>query len=235
MIDLHYWSTPNGWKIAIALEEMGLAYRVVPVNIARGEQFQPEFLAISPNNRIPAIVDHDPPDGGAPISVFESGAILEYLADKTQRFMPRDLRARTRVMQWVFWQVGGQGPMMGQWNHFARYAPEKIPYAIDRYAKETNRLAGVMDRALAQSPYLAGDEYTIADIATWPWASLLKGMDQRVEDFAHLSRWLDEVGARDAVKRGRAVGKDLATQVANDEEAKKVLFGQTAKLPGTKP
>src|SRR3954447_17082087 len=168
MIDLHYWTTPNGHKITIFLEETGLPYRITPVNIGKGEQFNPEFLAISPNNRIPAIVDEDPKDGAAPISVFESGAILLYLAEKTGKFIPSDIRGRVEVLQWLFWQIGGLGPMAGQNHHFGTYAPEKIPYAIDRYRNETNRLYGVLNKRLADRPFLAGD-YSIADMASYPW------------------------------------------------------------------
>ncbi|MCX5738858.1 MAG: glutathione S-transferase N-terminal domain-containing protein, partial [Proteobacteria bacterium] len=168
MIDLHYWPTPNGWKVSIALEEMELPYRMIPVDIGRGAQFQPEFLAISPNGRMPAIVDHDPAGGGAPIAAFESGAILLYLADKSGRLLPRDLRRRTEVTQWLMWQMGGLGPMLGQHGHFALYAKDKIPYAIERYRRETERLYGVLDRRLAGRDHICGD-YSIADVACWPW------------------------------------------------------------------
>jgi GST-like protein len=226
MIDLHYWPTPNGWKISIMLEEVGLPYRLVPVNIGRGEQFKPEFLAISPNNRMPAIVDHDPPGGGAPISVFESGAILIYLAEKTGRFLPQDVRGKYEVLQWLMWQMGGLGPMSGQAGHFRNYAPEKIPYAIERYTKEVNRLYGVMNRRLADREYLAG-EYSIADMASWPW--ILPSMyEQNIEEFPHLKRWYEAVGERPAVQRGKAVGKELRNPGPMDDEAKKLLFGQTA-------
>jgi GST-like protein len=233
MIDLYYWPTPNGWKISIALEELGLAYGVHPVNIGRGEQFAPEFLAISPNNRIPAIVDNEPADGGAPVSVFESGAILVYLAEKTGKLLPKDLRGRMRALEWTFWQVGGLGPMLGQWNHFARYAPEKLPYAIERYTKESNRLLGVLDRGLAKHAYLAGDEYTIADVASWTWAQGLAGMGQPVDEFPHAKRWLDAVAARPAVQKGKGLTVSAPT-APMDEEAKRVLFGQTAKREGEK-
>src|SRR5262245_36135068 len=168
MIDLHYWTTPNGHKVTMALEEMGLAYKITPVRIGAGDQFKPEFLRIAPNNRIPAIIDDDPPGGGAPVSIFESGAILLYLAEKTGRFIPADLRGRTDVLQWLFWQMAGLGPMAGQNGHFSIYAPEKIPYAIDRYVKETNRLYGVLNKRLADRPFIAGD-YSIADMACYPW------------------------------------------------------------------
>ncbi|MDI1443799.1 glutathione S-transferase N-terminal domain-containing protein [Polyangium sp. 6x1] len=229
MIDLHYWPTPNGRKVSIMLEEVGLPYRVVPVNIGRGEQFKPEFLAISPNNRMPAIVDHDPEGGGAPISVFESGAILVYLAEKTGRFMPKDARGRAETLQWLFWQMGGLGPMAGQAHHFRVYAPEKLEYAIDRYTKEVNRLYGVMDKRLSDRDYLAGD-YSIADMAAWPWIVPWKAQGQNLDDFPHLKRWFDAIEARPAVERGRAVGRELVQNQSPtmDDEAKKVLFGQTA-------
>ena len=228
MIDLHYWPTPNGWKISIMLEETGLPYRVVPVNIGRGEQFKPEFLALSPNNRMPAIVDHDPPGGGAPIGVFESGAILLYLGDKTGQFLPRDLRGRTETTQWLMWQMGGLGPMAGQAHHFRQYAPEKIAYGIDRYTKEVNRLYGVMNRRLADRPFLAGD-YSIADMAAYPWVVPYKNQGQDLEEFPNVKRWFEAMAARPAVERGLAVGKELRSSAPMDEEAKKVLFGQTAK------
>jgi GST-like protein len=227
MIDLHYWPTPNGWKVSIMLEETGLPYRLVPVNIGRGEQFKPDFLAISPNNRMPAIVDHDPPGGGEPVSVFESGAILVYLAEKTGQFQPKDLRGRYEVLQWVMWQMGGLGPMAGQAHHFRQYAPEKLPYAIDRYTKEVNRLYGVMNKRLADRDYLAG-AYSIADMAAWPWVVPWKNQGQQIEEFPHLHRWFEAVKARPAVERGFAVGSELRSTAPMDEEAKKVLFGQTA-------
>jgi GST-like protein len=227
MIDLHYWPTPNGWKVSIMLEETGLPYRLVPVNIGRGEQFKPDFLAISPNNRMPAIVDHDPPGGGEPVSIFESGAILVYLAEKTGQFQPTDLRGRYEVLQWVMWQMGGLGPMAGQAHHFRQYAPEKLPYAIDRYTKEVNRLYGVMNKRLADREYLAG-AYSIADMAAWPWVVPWKNQGQVIEEFPHLNRWFEAVKARPAVEKGFAVGSELRSTAPMDEEAKKVLFGQTA-------
>ena len=227
MIDLHYWPTPNGWKVSIMLEETGLPYRLIPVNIGRGEQFTPEFLALSPNNRMPAIVDHDPPGGGEPVSIFESGAILVYLAEKTGQFLPPSLRDRYEVLQWVMWQMGGLGPMAGQAHHFRQYAPEKLPYAIDRYTKEVNRLYGVMNKRLADRPYLAG-AYSIADMAAWPWVVPWKNQGQVIEEFPHLNRWFEAVKARPAVERGFAAGSDLRSTAPMDEEAKKVLFGQTA-------
>jgi GST-like protein len=226
MIDLYYWPTPNGKKITIALEELELPYRVIPVNIGRGDQFKPEFLAISPNNRMPAIVDHAPADGGAPISVFESGAILLYLADKTGKLMPSDMRGRLVVQEWLMWQMGGLGPMFGQANHFAVYAPEKLPYAIDRYINESKRLLRVLDTRLADREFLAGD-YSIADLASFPWvvgarASILK---DQIAEFPHVVRWLDALNARPAVARGLAVGVETPNP-GMDEEARKHLFGQ---------
>jgi len=228
MIDLHYWPTPNGWKISIMLEETGLPYNLVPVNIGKGEQFKPEFLAISPNNRMPAIVDHDPPGGGAPLSIFESGAILLYLAEKTGQFQPTDLRGRYEVAQWLMWQMGGLGPMSGQAGHFRLYAPEKIQYGIDRYTNEVNRLYGVMNKRLADRPYLAGD-YSIADMASFPWVVGYDRLGQDIEQFPHLKRWIDDIRARPAVARGLAVGDDLRQKGPMDEEQKKILFGQKAR------
>jgi GST-like protein len=208
MIDLHYFPTPNGWKISIALEEMELPYRMIPVDIGRGAQFQPEFLAISPNGRMPAIVDHDPAGGGAPIAVFESGAILLYLADKSSRLLPRDLRGRTEVTQWLMWQMGGLGPMLGQHGHFALYAKDKIPYAIERYRRETERLYGVLDRRLAGRDHLCGD-YSIADIACWPWVVTNKAQSIDLGSFPNVRRWYDALKARPALRRGYALGKEL--------------------------
>jgi GST-like protein len=233
MIDLHYWPTPNGWKISIMLEECGLPYRVLPVNIGRGEQFQPEFLAISPNNRIPAIVDHDPPGGGEPVPVFESGAILLYLAEKTGRFLPSDLRGRYCAVQWLMWQMGGLGPMLGQNGHFMLYAPEKVPYAIDRYGREAKRLYGVLDRQLgATGAFVAGD-YSIADIACFPWIVTHKRQELNLDEFPNLQRWFAAVRERPAVERGMAVAAELRTTTTPDEEARRVLFGQgaTPSLP----
>lgn len=227
MIDLHYWPTPNGWKVSIMLEETGLPYRIVPVNIGRGEQFRPEFLAISPNNRMPAIVDDEPVGGGAPVSVFESGAILMYLAEKTGRFMPTDLRGRYEVAQWLFWQMGGLGPMAGQAHHFRQYAPEKIPYAIDRYTREVARLYGVMNTRLADREYLAG-EYSIADMASWPWVVPHERQGQDLAAFPHLQRWFDAMRARPAVQRGFDAGKEHRQTTELDAKAREVLFGQKA-------
>jgi GST-like protein len=228
MIDVHYWPTPNGWKVTIALEELGLPYRVIPVNIGRGEQFQPDFLRISPNNRMPAIVDHEPPGGGAPISVFESGAILIYLGEKTGKFLPQDVRARVEVLQWLMWQMGGLGPMLGQAHHFRNYAPEEIQYGIDRYTNEANRLYGVMDRRLADREFLAGP-YSIADMACWPWIVLHKNHGQDLDEFPNVKRWFETIRARPAVQRGFEVGSELRVAAGPDEKAKQILFGQTAR------
>ncbi|MDF2115982.1 glutathione S-transferase N-terminal domain-containing protein [Roseiarcaceae bacterium H3SJ34-1] len=227
MIDVHYWPTPNGLKVTIFLEEAGMPYRVVPVNIGKGEQFKPEFLAISPNNRMPAIVDTEPKDGGAPISVFESGAILIYLAEKSGKFIGGDLRARARVLEWLFWQVGGLGPMAGQNGHFNSYAPEKIPYAIDRYVKETNRLYGVLDKQLATNEWVAG-AYSIADMASYPWIVPYERHMQRIDEFPNLKRWFDAMKKRPAVAAAYTKAEPLRSGNLMTEEAKKVLFGQTA-------
>ncbi len=228
MIELHYWPTPNGWKVSVALEELGLPYSVHPVNIGRGAQFSPGFLAMSPNNRIPAIRDLAPPDGGPPISVFESGAILEYLAERTGRLCPSDVRGRAEVRQWLHWQMSGLGPMSGQAVHFRRYAPEPVAYAIDRYTREVNRLYGVLDRRLAERPFVAGEEYTIADIAIAPWIVGHARAGQTLSDFPHLERWYRSIEARPAFARGIEVGKDLRIGPAMDDEARRMLFGQTA-------
>lgn len=226
MIDLHYWPTPNGWKVAIALEEMELPYRVVPVDIGRGEQLRPEFLAISPNGRIPAIVDHDPvqgdprsprseaqpsevdPVGGPPLAVFESGAILIHLAEKSGRFLPRDPRGRAEALAWLMWQMGGLGPMLGQHGHFKLYAAEKIPYAIERYRREAERLYGVLDRRLAEHEHLAG-EYSIADMACWPWVVTYKAQEIDLDAFPNVRRWYDALKRRPALRRGYEVGREL--------------------------
>jgi GST-like protein len=229
MIDLHYWPTPNGWKVSIMLEECDLPYTLKPVNIGRGEQFSPEFLAISPNNRMPAIVDHDPPGGGAPVAVFESGATLIYLAEKTGRFLPADLRGRHATLQWLMWQMGGLGPMAGQNGHFLLYAPERLPYAIERYAKEVNRLYGVLDAQLVRTGhYVAGGEYTIADIAIFPWIRTHKAQQIALAEFPHVERWYNTLFERPAAKRGLDLGKELRLPKM-DEEARKALFGQTAQ------
>jgi GST-like protein len=225
MIDLHYWTTPNGHKITIFLEETGLPYALRPVNISKGEQFEPAFLAIAPNNRIPAIVDHAPPGGGAPIALFESGAILLYLAEKTGRYLAADLRLRYDCLQWLFWQMAGLGPMAGQNHHFAHYAPEKIPYAIDRYVKETGRLYGVLNKRLADREFIVGD-YSIADMACYPWV-LPERQGQDMANFPHLARWKAEIAARPAVLRAYALAKTVnAVPTVSDEKARQVLFGQ---------
>jgi len=226
-IELHYWPTPNGYKITIMLEELGVPYEVRYVNIGRGDQFKPEFLKISPNNRMPAIVDPEGP-GGEPISVFESGAILQYLGRKFGRFYPSDERERVEVEQWLFWQVGGLGPMAGQAHHFRNYASEKIPYAIERYTNECNRLYGVMDKRLADRDFLAGD-YSIADMASIGWVKSHEGQGQDLNNFPHLKRWFDRMLARPAVQRGLEIGQEHRRNIANDDEAKKVLFGQKAR------
>jgi len=233
MIDLYYWPTPNGHKITMFLEEVGLPYRIVPVNIAKGEQFHPEFLAISPNNRMPAIVDTAPADGGAPISVFESGAILLYLAEKSDRLLPRDVRGRASVLEWLFWQVGGLGTMAGQNHHFGRYAPEKLPYAIERYVKETNRLYGVLDRRLAKSPWLGGESYSIADLASYPWIVPWEAQQQNLSEFPALKRWFELIAARPATLRAYARAQEFSNSAVMTQESRKVLFGQTAKSVGT--
>jgi GST-like protein len=228
MIDLYYWTTPNGHKITMFLEETGLPYNIVPVNIGTGAQFAPEFLAIAPNNRIPAIIDHDPKGGGEPLSVFESGAILLYLAEKSGRLLPADVRGRVEVTQWLFWQMAGLGPMAGQNHHFSRYAPEKIPYAIERYVKETNRLYGVLNTRLADRAFLAG-EYSIADIACYPWIVPYEAQGQKLEDFPNLRRWFNAIHDRPATLRAYEKAATINTQRLMTEDARRVLFGQTAR------
>ena len=230
MIDLHYWTTPNGHKVTIFLEETGLPYRIVPVNISTGEQFKPEFLAIAPNNRIPAMVDHAPEDGGAPVSLFESGAILQYLAEKTGRFLPTNRRGRAEVMQWLFWQMGGLGPMAGQNHHFVQYAPEKLPYAITRYVNETNRLYGVLNKRLADREFIAGD-YSIADMASYPWIVPHARQQQNLDDFPHLKRWFEAIRARPAVQRAYAIAARINSAPVVSEQSRSLLFGQTAANP----
>lgn len=227
MIDLYYTPTPNGLKIKLFLEETGLPYRTVPVDIGKGEQFEPAFLAISPNNKIPAIVDHDPLDKGAPLSVFESGAILFYLANKSGRLIPADERGRIEVLQWVFWQTSGLGPMAGQNGHFNIYAPEKVPYAIERYTRETHRLYGVLDQRLAGREYVAG-EYSIADIASYPWIVPHRGHGQTLADFPNLHRWFETIRARPATIRAYEGVEDSYSKSGGglSEEARKILFGQ---------
>jgi GSH-dependent disulfide-bond oxidoreductase len=226
MMDLYYWPTPNGHKITMFLEEARLPYAIHKVDIGKGDQFKPDFLAISPNNRMPAIVDHEPKGGGAPISVFESGAILLYLAEKTGKFIPADIRGRVEVLQWLFWQMGGLGPMAGQNGHFNTYAPEKVPYAIDRYTKETTRLYSVLNKRLADRRFVAGEAYSIADMASYPWIVPHERHKQVIGDFPHLKRWFDEIGARPATVKAYA-NVEPAKPMTDDE--RKVLFGQTGR------
>jgi len=227
MIDLYYWTTPNGHKVTLFLEEAGLAYAIKPVNIGKGEQFDPAFLKISPNNRIPAIVDHAPADGGRAISVFESGAILLYLAGKTGLFIPKDLRGQVETLEWLMWQMGGLGPMAGQNHHFAIYAPEKLPYAIDRYVKETSRLYGVLNKRLTGRDFILGKQYTIADMAAYPWV-IPERQGQDMDDFPNLKRWHAAIRARPATTRAYARIKEINPQRAGirTEEERKILFGQ---------
>ncbi|TPG21477.1 thiol:disulfide oxidoreductase [Sphingomonas koreensis] len=228
MIDLHYWPTPNGHKITMFLEEAGIDYTILPVNIGQGDQFKPDFLSIAPNNRMPAIVDHDPADNGDPISIFESGAILLYLADKVGRFAGDDLRSRTETIQWLMWQMGGLGPMLGQNHHFSGYAPEQIPYAIDRYVKETNRLYGVLDRRLAGRDFITG-AYSIADMASYPWIVPYERQSQDLADFPNLKRWFEAIKARPATMEAYRKGEEIRpADTPMTDEQKKVLFGQTA-------
>lgn len=231
MIDLYYWPTPNGHKIALFLEEAGLDYRIEPVDIGRGDQFKADFLAISPNNKMPAIVDHAPVDGGAPISVFESGAILQYLAGKTGQFCPTDLRGRIEVDEWLFWQVAGLGPMTGQYGHFHVYAPDPIPYARDRYRKEAERLLGVLDRQLAGRAFITGRDYTIADMAAYPWVDAYPRAPLDLSGFPDLRRWRETIAARPATQRAYARAKEVNPNAGQpmSEEEKKVLFGQGAR------
>lgn len=226
MIDLYYWTTPNGHKITLFLEETGLPYKIIPVAIGRGEQFKPEFLKIAPNNRIPAIVDHEPADNKGPLSLFESGAILQYLAEKTGKFLPKDLRGRQETLQWLYWQMAGLGPMAGQNHHFGSYAPEKIPYAIERYVNETSRLYRVANDRLADRPFLAGSEYTIADMASYPWVVGHEKQGQDMNKFPHLKRWFETIAARPATVRAYDKAKAINTNPTVDAEAKKHLFGQ---------
>ncbi|WP_137176921.1 glutathione binding-like protein [Roseomonas sp. AR75] len=232
MIDLHYWTTPNGHKVTMFLEEAGLDYRIIPVNISKGDQFKPDFLSIAPNNRIPAIVDHAPADGGAPVSLFESGAILLYLGDKIGRFIPpaSEIRPRAEVLQWLFWQMGGLGPMAGQNHHFSQYAPEKLPYAIERYVKETNRLYGVMNRRLADRAFLAGDAYSIADMASYPWIVPHERQGQKLADFPHLQRWFEAIRERPATQRAYARAAEVNSTPTVNAASASVLFGQTAAV-----
>ena len=226
-IQLYYWSTPNGHKITIFLEEAEIDYQIHPVNIGKGDQFKPEFLKISPNNRMPAIIDTAPADGGEAISIFESGAILLYLAEKIGKFLPDDLRKRKTVTEWLFWQVGGLGPMAGQNHHFSQYAPEKISYAIERYVNETNRLYGVLDKQLAQKEYIAG-AYSIADMACYPWIVPHAKQGQNLDDFPNLKHWFNTIASRPAVIKAYEKGKEVSSQPTVNEASKKILFGQTA-------
>ena len=228
MIDLHYWPTPNGHKITLFLEEAALDYTLRPLDIGKGEQFATDFLAISPNNKMPAIVDHAPADGGEPISVFESGAILLYLANKTRQFLPSDVRTHTVVNEWLFWQVGGLGPMTGQYGHFSVYAPEPIAYAIERYTREALRLCAVLDRRLAGREFIAGDEYTIADMACYPWIDPYRKAPLDLRPFANLRRWHDAIAQRPASVRAYARGAEFAAQAGAplSADARRTLFGQ---------
>jgi GST-like protein len=228
MIELHYWPTPNGHKVTMFLEEAGVPYVIKPVDIGKGAQFEPEFLAISPNNKMPAIVDRAPADGGEPISVFESGSILLYLANKTKQFIPQDLRGRIAVNEWLFWQVGGLGPMGGQYGHFSVYAPEKIPYAIERYTNEVRRLLGVLDRRLAGRAFIAGEEYSIADMACYPWINPYSKAPFDLTPFAEVRRWHEAVAARPATQRAYALGPKVnpASGQPLSEKERRILFGQ---------
>ena len=228
MIELYYWTTPNGHKITIFLEEVELPYTIVPINIGAGDQFKPEFLKISPNNRIPAIVDREPAGGGEPISVFESGAILLYLAEKTSKLIPTDLHQRVEVLQWLFWQMGGLGPMAGQNHHFNRYAPEKIDYAIKRYVNETARLYAVLDKRLADREFVAGD-YSIADIAAYPWIVPYESQSQKLEDFPNLKRWFETIQTRPAVIRAYEKAEAFKNQALDPDKSRDLLFNQSAK------
>lgn len=225
MIELHSFPTPNGWKVSIALEELGLEYELHSVNISRGEQFEPDFLAISPNNRVPAILDRDPMGGGEPVSVFESGAILLYLAEKAGRLIPRDPRRRVAALEWLMWQMGGLGPMCGQAGHFLNYAPEPIPYGIDRYGNEVRRLYGVLDKQLDGREFIA-EEYSVADLACWPWIALHGHHGVDPADFPNLDRWFRQLGERPAVQRGTGIGLEAiqSGEQAIDDEAKQHLF-----------
>jgi|SRR5690625_2383341 len=228
MIDLYYWTTPNGHKITMFLEETGLDYEIKPINIGAGDQFQADFLSISPNNRIPAIVDKAPADGGKPISVFESGAILHYLAEKTNRFLPSDIRKKTQVMEWLFWQMAGLGPMAGQNHHFNVYAPEPIPYAIDRYTRETNRLYGVLNKRLENRDYIV-NEYSIADMACYPWIVSYERQKQDLNNFPNLKAWFKRIQERPATQRAYAIAEKMDTGPSvSDERSREILFGQDA-------
>ena len=226
-LDFYYWPTPNGWKVSIMLEECGLPYNLIPVNIGKGDQFRPEFLAISPNNRMPAIVDHDV--DGEPVPVFESGAILWYLAEKTGKFLPTDARGRKEAMDWLFWQVGNQGPMAGQLSHFVNYAQGEHAYSHDRYANEYDRCLGVLERRLDGRTYILGDDYTIADIICWPWVLIAKPLGASLDPFPNVARWRNEVKSRPAVQRGVDLGKEFRRQAPPTDDERKILFGQNSK------
>ncbi|PLZ95048.1 thiol:disulfide oxidoreductase [Fischerella thermalis CCMEE 5268] len=229
MIELYYWTTPNGHKITMFLEEVELPYTIIPVNIGAGDQFKPEFLKISPNNRIPAIIDREPVDGGEPISVFESGAILLYLAEKTGKLLPSNVRDRVEVLQWLFWQMAGLGPMAGQNHHFSQYAPEKIPYAINRYVNETARLYAVLNKRLRDRSFVAGDNYSIADIAAYPWIVPYERQGQKLEDFPHLKRWFETIQARPATVRAYEKAEAFKNQTLDVEKSRSFLFNQSAQ------
>jgi len=228
MIDLYFWTTPNGYKILIFLEEAGIPYRIVPVNISQGDQFKTDFLKISPNNKIPAIVDYDPDDGNGPITLFESGAILLYLAEKTGKFIPNDLQGRNEVLQWLFWQMGGLGPMLGQNLHFAHYAPEKLSYAIERYVNETGRLFKVLDNHLVDREYIAGD-YSIADMATYPWIKIYPRLQQELNDHPNLKRWFEHMQSRPAIVSAYQKGITINAVPTVTEASKQFLLGQNAE------
>ncbi len=231
MIDLYYWTTPNGHKITMFLEEAGLPYNIFPINIGSGDQFKPEFLKIAPNNRIPAIIDREPTVGGEPISVFESGAILLYLAEKTNKLIPTDVRDRVAALEWLFWQMGGLGPMAGQNHHFNRYAPEKIPYAIDRYVNETGRLYGVLNKRLESREFVAGS-YSIADIASYPWITGYELQGQNLDNFPHLKRWFEAIKARPSTIRAYEKAEEFKNQPLDIEKSRQLLFNQSAKTIG---
>jgi GST-like protein len=232
MIELYYWTTPNGHKITMFLEEVGLPYTIFPINIGAGDQFKPEFLKISPNNRIPAIVDREPTDGGEPISVFESGAILLYLAEKIGKLIPDDTRGRVEVLQWLFWQMGGLGPMAGQNHHFSQYAPEKIQYAIDRYVNETERLYAVLNKRLSDRQFVAGDDYSIADIACYPWIVPYERQGQKLEDFPNLKRWFEAIEERPATIRAYEQAEEFKNQAIDPNKSRDMIFNQSANTIG---
>lgn len=227
MIDFYYWPTPNGWKVSIMLEECGLDYNLIPVNISKGDQFKPEFLQVSPNNRMPAIVDHDVE--GAPVPVFESGAILLYLAEKLDTLMPKDALGRKEALEWLFWQVGNQGPMAGQLSHFVNYAPEPQPYSQTRYGNEYGRCLGVLERKLEDRDYILGNDYSIADIICWPWAFIAKQLGQPLDEFPNVAAWRNAIKQRPAVQRGVDLGKEFRRTAPPDEAERKLLFNQTAQ------